>query len=686
MLVKQTDETIKDFNPHRIFSSLKEETNLSDEESQHITDCVALYLNSFKLKAVESGFIRVLAYQIMLEQGHSGRKMGQYAPIYIPLSELNAIDTLSSELTNDNANIGNSPESIHKKKADFVSKQQNLRMFPEYIESAHRSGDIHIHDLEYFRTRNFCIDTDLRHAFYHGVSIDGSGNTSAICGPAKHASVAILHAIKIFGAGQVNSAGGQGFFNFLTFLSPYFKDLTYEEIKQQFQMFIYEANTMLVARGGQAVFSSVQLTPAVPKLWWDKPVVWKGEIDKELTYGDLNETVNLMFQAFMEVLIKGDNLGRPFSFPKPEVNIKKEYLDQPKCMELYKLAVELSIKYGSTYYDNEYTPKRRVQEGITCMQCCAYAFKVDPKKDPFFNDKMYFKDYVGFSMGGSQVITINLPRLAWKSHNYEELKEKTIRLIEDVIMHIFKIKDEVRKEMHLPFFDWPDKEHGIFNTNDLVYIIGFVGANEVCEILEGVPITKSNEIEEYIQWLNEYVETLSFNEQMEGKSKVALSRTPAETTCMRFATLDKAKYEEKIEPYLKGDLDSGAIYYTNGCMIPPEYEEDLVQKIEIEGKFFKHVSGGNIFHLFLGEESPDVDGLYELVMNICTNSNIDYFAVSRDLTICKSCKQIVYQIEEKCPHCSSEDIIRLARITGYIQTIDMWNDGKIEELKQRKRY
>jgi ribonucleoside-triphosphate reductase len=91
---------------------------------------------------------------------------------------------------------------------------------------------------------------------------DGNGTKASVAGPAKRAEVAVLHAVKALGSAQTNFAGGQGYYNFLTFLAPYFEGLEYDEIKQLIQMFVYEMTQMMVARGGQLVFSSVQLTRA----------------------------------------------------------------------------------------------------------------------------------------------------------------------------------------------------------------------------------------------------------------------------------------------------------------------------------------------------------------------------------------------------------------------------------------
>ena len=39
-----------------------------------------------------------------------------------------------------------------------------------------------------------------------------------------------------------------------------------------------------------------------------------------------------------------------------------------------------------------------------------------------------------------------------------------------------------------------------------------------------------------------------------------------------------------------------------------------------------------------------------------------------------------------CPECYNHDCISLSRVTGYIQSVDGWNEGKKQELKDRKRY
>lgn len=293
-------------------------------------------------------------------------------------------EIINGAADNDNANLQHNPETTHKIIADEVSKKYYLGQLPRNLSHLHLSGDLHIHDLEYFGTRLFCQDWDLRYFFYYGLMPDGEGTRASVSGPAKNPEVAILHAVKALSAAQTNFAGGQGFYNFLTFLAPYLEGLSYPEIYQLMQMFVYEMTQMMVARGGQVVFSSVQLTPGVPLLWRDKPAVFKGKVWSDRTYGEFEREVRLAFKALMEVMIAGDYWGKPFNFPKPEIAIEPEFIDEstwtdelivddeiiPSYKDLYGLAFELTAKFGTPYFDNMIPAYRgHSKGGVACYQC-----------------------------------------------------------------------------------------------------------------------------------------------------------------------------------------------------------------------------------------------------------------------------------------------------------------------------
>ncbi|EHQ34222.1 anaerobic ribonucleoside-triphosphate reductase [Methanoplanus limicola] len=520
-----------------------------------------------------------------------------------------------------------------------------------------------------------CQDWDLRYFFYYGLMPDGNGTKASVAGPAKRAEVAVLHAVKALGSAQTNFAGGQGYYNFLTFLAPYFEGLDYESIMQLMQMFVYEMTQMMVARGGQVVFSSVQLSPGVPKLWKDKPCIYKGKIwDGEQAplkvYGDFEKEVRLLFRALMEVMLEGDYWGKPFNFPKPEVSIEPDFMEEdeefnrnnpgiPSYRDLYLLTFELASKYGTPYYDNQIPAYRGAGEGISCYQCCAYQFSSMADDDDHFDDKLIFKDGKHFSMGSWQVVSVNCPRAAYKAEGSDEALFSELKRLMDVATEIFKIKrrwmDNIRAKGRMPFAmqrpkdpNDPDSEirgEVAVDLEGLVYTVGIVGVNEMVKHHTGYELHENREAFKLaVRAMTEmelYAKEISSRQGM----TIALARTPAETTGQRFAVADliEDNFHDYAADVVKGDLKSALenlgesfdlpVYYTNGTHVSPGADVTLTKRMEIEHVFFPIVDGGNIFHIWLGEARPDPRGLMDMAMNLCKNTQIGYFAFTRDLTV-----------------------------------------------------
>jgi anaerobic ribonucleoside-triphosphate reductase len=599
-----------------------------------------------------------------------------------------------------------------------------MLLLPPRLADAHLSGDLHVHDLEYFGTRGFCQDWDLRYFFYYGLMPDGSGTKASVAGPAKKPEVAILHAVKILGSAQTNFAGGQGFFNFLTFIAPYLEGLSYEEIEQLMQMFVYEMTQMQVARGGQLVFSSVQLTPGVPNIWRDKPVVYKGAVyDGEQaslrTYGVFEREVRLAFKALMNVMLKGDYWGKPFNFPKPEIAIEPQFIEEdeefntknpnlPTYGELYDLAFELTAKYGTPYFDNKIPEYRGAGEGVSCYQCCAYSFKTSPD-DVDFQNKMYFKNGKHFSMGGWQVITLNCPRAAYRAEGDDERLFTELKRLMDLAMEVLKVKakwmTKIVESGRMPFATQRPKDPYTGEKGDiavyldeLVYIIGVVGINEMVQYHYGKQMHEDKgALKLAIRAMTEmelYAKELSQREDM----TISFSRTPAETTAQRFAVADllNNEFKDKTLRVVKGDVERAIsilketrdlpIYYTNGTHVPPNADISLAERIKIEHIFFPIVDGGDIMHIFLGEGYPDPRGVKSLALKVAKGTQAGYFAFTKDMTVCMDCSHVAMGLKETCEKCLSKNLDYISRITGYLQAVSGWNEGKKQELLDRIRY
>ena len=679
--VRTSDGHIIEWDRERIVRQIVEETKLvetfygyegADEATaQLIARDVENRIKNMGLKSLSGPLIREIVNIILLEKG-----MVQYRNVSTrvgtPVYDAHMIDVGRGFEAHDNANLQENAETSHKKKADKISKEQYLLQLPPDLADYHLSGEMHIHDLEYFGTRPFCQDWDLRYFFYYGLMPDGNGTKASVAGPAKRAEVAILHAVKALGSAQTNFAGGQGYYNFLTFLSPYVEGMPYEEIKQMVQMFVYEMTQMMVARGGQLVFSSIQLSPGVPTLWQDKPCVYKGKVwdgksAPKRTYGEFEREVRQLFRAIMEVMLEGDYWGKPFNFPKPEISIEPDFMtereefnkknpDLPTYKELYLMTFELASKFGTPYYDNQLPAYRGSGKGISCYQCCAYQFSTVADEDSDFDRKLSFEGGSHFSMGSWQVVSVNCPRAAYNAEGDDARLFAELRKLMDVAVEIFKIKrrwmDNIRGNGRMPFAMQRPKDP---NTGDrgavavdlegLVYTIGVVGVNEMVQHHTGKQLHESKEA--FRLAIRAMTEMELHGRELSKKNTmtIALARTPAETTGQRFAVADllDKRYHDHAVKVIKGDLELGLellgksrdlpIYYTNGTHVAPGADVPLPKRMEIEHVFFPIVDGGNIFHIWLGEARPDPRGLMDMAMKLCRTTQIGYFAFTRDITV-----------------------------------------------------
>jgi ribonucleoside-triphosphate reductase len=280
-------------------------------------------------------------------------------------------------------------------------------------------------------------------------------------------------------------------------------------------------------------------------------------------------------------------------------------------------------------------------------------------EDDHFEDKMYFKDGRHFSMGSWQVISINCPRAAYKAEGDDQRLFAELKKLMDVATEVFKIKrrwmENIRAKGRMPFAMQcpkdPNSPEGdlrgpvAVDLEGLVYTIGIVGVNEMVQHHTGSQIHESREA--FVLAVRAMTELEMYAKEISAKHHmtIALARTPAETTGQRFSVADliDSRFRKYAEKVIKGDLNSALekigttfdlpIYYTNGTHVTPGADVSLTKRMDIEHVFFPIVDGGNIFHIWLGEARPDPRGLMDMAMNLCRNTQIGYFAFTRDLTV-----------------------------------------------------
>ncbi|HIP74139.1 MAG TPA: ribonucleoside triphosphate reductase, partial [Euryarchaeota archaeon] len=157
-------------------------------------------------------------------------------PIELVDSYLHKLDWKVKE----NANMSYSIQGLNFYISQEVVKQYWLtKVFPERAAKAHRSGEIHIHDLGFLGP--YCVGWDLEDLLRTGFR-GAPGKTESK--PAKHFRVALLQIANFLYTMQGEAAGAQAFSNVDTYLAPfiYYDRLSYGEVKQAVQEFVFNMN------------------------------------------------------------------------------------------------------------------------------------------------------------------------------------------------------------------------------------------------------------------------------------------------------------------------------------------------------------------------------------------------------------------------------------------------------------
>ncbi|MGN1172111.1 MAG: anaerobic ribonucleoside-triphosphate reductase, partial [Lachnospiraceae bacterium] len=159
-----------------------------------------------------------------------------------------------------------------------------------------------------------------------------------------------------------------------------------------------------------------------------------------------------------------------------------------------------------------------------------------------------------------------------------------------------------------------------------------------------------------------------------------LEATPAESTTYRLAKHDKKKWPAIKTAGNKGDVP----YYTNSSHLPVDYTRDIFDALDIQDELQTLYTSGTVFHAFLGEKLPDWKAAANLVRTIAENYKLPYYTISPTYSICKEHGYLAGE-QKTCPHCGAQTEV-YSRITGYYRPVQNWNDGKLQEYRNRTEY
>ena len=537
-------------------------------------------------------------------------------------------------------------------------------VYDQEVAEAHRNAEIHLHDLSMLT--GYCAGWSLKQLIQEGLGGVQGKITSA---PANHLSTLCNQMVNFLGIMQNEWAGAQAFSSFDTYLAPFVRvdHLSYKEVKQCIQSFVYGVNTPS-RWGTQAPFSNITLDWTVPKDLADVPAIVGGK-EMEFTYGDCKQEMDLINKAFIEIMIEGDANGRGFQYPIPTYSITRDF-DWSET-ENNKLLFEMTAKYGTPYFSN-YINSDMEPSDVRSM-CCRLRLdlrELRKKSGGFFG--------AGESTGSVGVVTINLPRIAYLAADEQDFYKRLDHLMDIAARSLKTKRTFITKCMEDGLYPYTKRYLGTFDNH--FSTIGLIGMNEVGLNANWLMADLTHEsTQKFAQEVLDHMRERLSDYQEQYGDLYNLEATPAESTTYRFAKHDKAQFPDIITAN-----EYGTPYYTNSSHLPVGYTEDIFSALDVQDALQTRYTSGTVFHAFLGEKLPDWKAAANLVHKIAEHYKLPYYTISPTYSVCSEHGYLEGE-QAVCPICGQKAEV-YSRITGYYRPVQNWNDGKVQEFKDRKVY
>ena len=535
---------------------------------------------------------------------------------------------------NENANQGYSNGGLILNVSGKVTANYWLsHVYPANIGEAHRNGDIHIHDLSMLAA--YCAGWSLKNLLHEGFNgVPGK----AEAGPAKHLSAAVGQMVNFMGTLQNEWAGAQAFSSVDTYLAPYIRKdkLEYKQVYQCMQELIYNLN--VPSRwGSQTPFTNFTFDWVCPEDLRDTHPIIAG-VEQDFTYGDLGEEMHMINKAYIEVMMKGDIKGRPFTFPIPTYNMTPDF---PWEDENTELLFEMTAKYGLPYFQNFINSV--LKPGQIRSMCCR--LQLDLRELLARGNGLFGSAEQTGSIG---VVTFNCARLGYVYKGNEAGLYARV----DELLELSKTSLEIKRKLIQRLIDgglFPFTKRYLGTLRNHFSTIGVNGINEMIRNFTNDEHSIADEWGQAfaIKFLD-YIREKLVKIQEETGHMYNLEATPAEGATTRFAREDKKRFTDIIQAGTKENP-----FYTNSSQLPVGYTDDPFEALDLQSTLQTKYTGGTVLHLYMGQRISSAKVCRDIVKRVLTNYRLPYITITPTFSICP--KHGYISGEHKfCPICDEE--------------------------------
>jgi len=663
--VKKRDGRIVKFERERIstgvFKAAESVGGHDRKRAEEITDEVIARLDTkySKRKYVKTSDIADIVKQVLVDMGHGKTSMafGLFVDLKNQVMNIKSLidaDTLvrgyidiEDWQVNENSNMTYSWQGLNNYISSTVQANYWLHsIYPKEISNANIDKDIHIHDLGMLAV--YCCGWSLEDLLLKGFT-GVSGKISS--GPAKHLGAALGQCVNFFYTLQHEAAGAQAFSSFDTYLAPFIRydKLTYKEVKQKMQEFLYNMNVPTRV-GCQTPFTNITMDLIPSGILAEQGVIIGGKVQKE-KYKDFQPEMAMLNKAFCEVMMEGDSQGRLFSFPIPTYNITKNFDWENND---YKPVWNMTAKYGIPYFSNFINSDMNPDDARS--MCCR--LRLDNRELRKRGGGLFGANPLTGSLG---VVTINLPKIGYLSKTKKEYFKRLDQMMELSKESLLIKRDFIEKYTEKGLYPYSKfyladvkKRFGEYYKNHF-NTIGILGLNESLvnffkDKTKGITSEKGREFGLEIM---DHMREKLMDYQTKTNQMFNLEASPGEGATYKFAKADKKKFPDIITAADLVDKPGAVPYYTNSSQLPVNFTDDIFEALDVQDEFQCKYTGGTVLHLYIGEKISSTTSVKNLVKKVSESYKLPYFSLTPTFSVCPKHGYIAGE-HRFCPKCDIE--------------------------------
>jgi ribonucleoside-triphosphate reductase len=291
-----------------------------------------------------------------------------------------------------------------------------------------------------------------------------------------------------------------------------------------------------------------------------------------------------------------------------------------------------------------------------------------------------------------QNVTLTRPRVGFLANGSDDQLYKKLDELLDLVVKAHEQKKAfidkliaLKEEGPLALLTMERDGEAYLRLYRATFLVGLLGLNELVQYHTGKEMHEDEEALRFglkvLSYLYLRIKALSKLHNI----KLVMEQTPAESAAHRLARLDLEHFPKQATSVVKGNQEGNAVYYTNSTYLNVGTAIDPITRVQLEGKFHDLIEAGALTHIWLGEAQPPQESVANFVVKTFRNSRNAQIAFSPEFTTCNSCFKTARGLKTQCPHCGSEKIDHITRVTGYFTKVSGWNKGKKAELKDRYR-